>query len=202
MIKLAILGSTKGTDLQAIIEAIKNGKLDAKIEIVISNKVDAYILERAKNHKIKSIFIDPSLPDGAKQSREEYDQKLINKLSNHQIDLILLIGWMRIFSSVFINQYRGRIINVHPSLLPAFAGGMDLDVHEEVIKSDAKETGCTVHLVDEGVDTGKILVQKKYFVESTDTPETLKNKVQKLEGEALIESIRSFNFKFPINDKI
>lgn len=187
-IKLAILGSTKGTDMQAIIEAINKNELDAKIEIVISNKPDVYILERAKNNNIPAVCL-PAVKD---ETRESYDQKLINELSNYQIDLILLIGWMRILSELFVRKYKNKIINVHPSLLPAFAGGMDLNVHEEVIKAGVKETGCTVHFVTEEVDAGPIIVQKKCPVETADTPEILKNKVQKLEGEALVETIKLF----------
>lgn len=188
MEKLAILGSTKGTDLQAIIDAIESKKLDAKIEIVISNKSDAYILERAKIHNLPTICV----PAVKGESREEYDQKLLNELSNRQIDLVLLIGWMRILSPVFINAFRDRILNVHPSLLPKFAGGMDLNVHEEVIKANETETGCTIHFVDESVDGGKIVLQKKCSVLPTDTADTLKEKVQKLEGEAFVEVIKNY----------
>lgn len=184
-IKLAVLGSTRGTDLEAIIKAINNKTLEASIEIIISNKSEAYILERAKNNNIEALFIDPK-----NLTREEFDQKVIDVLEGKKIDLIILIGYMRILSSIFVKKYQNQILNVHPSLLPAFAGGMDLNVHEEVIKAGVKETGCTVHLVDEGVDTGKILIQKKCTVLPTDTPDTLKEKVQKLEGEALIEAIR------------
>ena len=181
---LAILGSTRGTDMQTIIDAIENAELDAKIDIVISNKSDAYILERAKKYNLQTLFID-----SRNKTREEFDQQILAELKKYPIDLILLIGYMRILSPAFVRAYANKIINVHPSLLPAFAGGMDMNVHEEVIKAGVKETGCTVHLVDEGVDTGKILLQKKCRVEPTDTAETLKQKVQKLEGEALIEVI-------------
>lgn len=188
MINLAILGSTRGTDLQAIIDAIERNELNAKIEIVISNKPDAYILERAKKHNLKTACIE-KVED---ETRENYDQKLITQLSNHPIDLIILIGWMRILSPIFIQTFKNKIINVHPSLLPKFAGGMDLDVHAEVLKAHETETGCTVHLVDEGVDTGKILIQKKCAILPSDTAKSLKEKVQKLEGEALVEVIKSF----------
>ncbi len=186
--KLAILGSTKGTDLQAIIDAIKKGTLDAEIAVVISNKQDAYILERAKNHNIPSLFIDQK-----NKTREQFDQEVLNTLEPYKPDLILLIGYMRILSPIFVRAYKDKILNVHPSLLPAFAGGMDMNVHQAVIESGVKVTGCTVHLVDEGVDTGKILVQKKCSVESDDTAETLKEKVQKLEGKAFVEAIQQFS---------
>ena len=184
-IKLAILGSTRGTDMQSIIDAIKANELAASIEIVISNKSDAYILERAKKYNIKTFFIDPK-----GKTREKFDQKIMKELDEKQVDLILLIGYMRILSAPFVQHYKNKILNIHPSLLPTFAGGMDIDVHEKVLKSGVKETGCTVHFVDEGVDTGKILIQKTCAVEVNETVETLKAKVQKLEGEALVQTIR------------
>lgn len=186
MIKLAVLGSTHGTDLQAIIDAIETKKLDAKIEIVISNKPDAYILERAKKHHLNTACIFNTKGE----KREDYDKRLVAELTKHNVDLVLLIGWMRILSPVFINAFRNRILNVHPSLLPKFAGGMDLNVHEEVLKAGETESGCTIHLVDESVDGGKIIVQKKCSIEPNETADTLKAKVQKLEGEAFIEAIR------------
>jgi len=185
MIHLAILGSTNGTDMIAIHEAIKSGSLNAQIDIVISNKKDAGILQKAKDWKVNYLFIEQV------KDRAEYDSKILEELKKYQIDLILLIGYMRILSPILINAFKGKILNVHPSLLPKFAGGMDTNVHEEVLKAGEKETGCTIHLVDEGVDTGKIILQKKCKVELDDTTETLKQKVQKLEGEAFIEVIKN-----------
>ncbi len=187
MINLAVLGSTKGTDLQAIIDAIESGELNAKIQLVISNKKDAYILERTKKHNIPAIHI----PKLKQESREEYDQKIIDQLSNNQIDLIILIGYMRILSPTFVRSYSKKIINVHPSLLPKFAGGMDTNVHEKVLKAGETESGCTIHYVDEGLDTGEIILQKKCQIEPGETVESLKEKVQRLEGEAFIEVIKS-----------
>jgi phosphoribosylglycinamide formyltransferase 1 len=187
-VKLAILGSTKGTDMQAIIDAIESGELNASIEVVISNKKSAYILERAKKHNISAIYI----PAVKGESREEYDQHLINELSNYHVDLVLLIGYMRIITSNLVDKYKGKILNVHPSLLPKFAGGMDINVHAEVLKAGETETGCTIHEVTAEVDAGPIVIQKKCKVEPDDTVETLKEKVQKLEGEAFIEAIKSF----------
>lgn len=187
MTHLAVLGSTNGTDLQAIIEAIKNKQLYAKIEVVISNKPDAYIVKRSKDNGLNVVVIESK-----NKTRDGFDEEVLVELKKYPIDLILLIGYMRILSAPFVQAFKNRIVNVHPSLLPAFAGGMDLNVHAEVIKSGVRETGCTVHLVDEGVDTGKILIQKTCEVLPTDTAETLKTKVQKLEGEALIETIKLF----------
>ena len=184
---LAILGSTRGTNLQAIIEAIAGKKLNAQIDVVISNKADAHILKRAEDVGIRTVFID-----GTTKTREQFDQAALGILQAYPIDLVLLIGYMRILSPSFVRAYPNKILNVHPSLLPAFAGGMDLNVHEEVIKSAVTETGCTIHLVDEGVDTGKVLLQKKCVVLPSDTPETLKEKVQRLEGEAWVKVLQNF----------
>lgn len=184
MIRLAVLGSTRGTDMQAIIDAIGAGMLNARIEVVISNKSDAYILERAKRHNIPASCLDPKGLD-----REEYDTRLSTMLEQYCPDLILLIGYMKILSSGFVQQWKGKIWNVHPSLLPKFAGGMDLNVHQAVLDAGETETGCTIHEVDEGVDSGKIILQKSCAVEPTDTADTLKAKVQKLEGEAFVEAL-------------
>lgn len=186
MLHLAILGSTRGTDMVAIIEAIKEGQLAATIDIVVSDKSNAYILERARFNGIPAQSIESK-----GKSRAEFDRELLSLLNGYPIDVIILIGYMRILSSEFVHRYSNRIINVHPSLLPAFAGGMDLNVHQAVLDAHVKETGCTVHLVDEGVDTGKIICQKKCIVDMQDTAETLKQKVQKLEGEALVEALQA-----------
>ena len=186
-IKLGVLGSTKGTDLQAIIDAIDRGELDASIEVVISNRKKAYILERARNHDIKAIFISHK-----GKEREDFDREMTDVLKSKGVELILLIGFMRILSPWFCRYWENRIFNVHPSLLPKYAGGMDMNVHEEVLKNKDSETGCTIHIVTEKVDEGPIVVQKKCAVSPDDTPESLKAKVQALEGEAFIEAIKMF----------
>jgi phosphoribosylglycinamide formyltransferase 1 len=183
-IRLAVLGSTNGTDLQAIIEAIESQSLHAKIEVVLSNRKKAYILQRARKNNLRAIYVSQK-----GKERFEYDLEVLNILSQFKLDLIVLIGYMRILSPFFVNSWKNKIINVHPSLLPEFAGGMDTDVHEQVILAKKKETGCTVHLVEEKVDQGQILLQKKCPVSLNDTSESLKKKVQKLEGEALIQVI-------------
>lgn len=195
-LRIAVLGSTRGTDLQAIIDSIKSGELYAEIVCVISNRRDAYILERARMNGIEAIFIDPK-----GLSREEYDKILVSELEKRgPIDLILLIGYMRILSKFFVDRFRWRILNIHPSLLPAFSGGMDLEVHKAVLDYGVKVTGCTLHFVDEGVDTGPILIQKVVEVSDDDTPLTLKAKVQKKEQEALIEAIKIFQEKIIMID--
>ena len=185
MIKLGVLGSTKGTDLQAVLDAVNNGLLDAKVSVVVSNRESAYILERAKNHGVPTFFI----PHKGK-ARKEFDREMTTVLQNYGVELVLLIGFMRILSEEFCQEWRDRILNVHPSLLPKYAGGMDTNVHAEVIKNGDAETGCTIHFVTEEVDAGPILSQKKCTVTPEDTVESLKTKVQALEGEAFIEAIK------------
>jgi phosphoribosylglycinamide formyltransferase-1 len=184
MISLGILGSTRGTDMQAIIDAIQQKALCANIKIVLSNKKDAYILERARQHHLNAQFVDPR-----ERSREAFDEIISDRLQAAQVNLIILIGYMRILSEGFVSKWQNKIINVHPSLLPDFAGGMDSNVHQQVLDAGAQETGCTVHIVTEKVDAGPILVQKKCEVFPHDTVETLKKRVQALEGQALIEAI-------------
>ena len=185
MIKIGVLGSTRGTDLQAVIDSINKKELVAEVTVVISNKKGAYILKRAEQNKIPSVFLSHK---GLK--RKEFDRKITNILKKNSVELILLIGFMRVLSSDFCQEWRDRLINVHPSLLPKYAGGMDSSIHEEVIKNGEKETGCTIHFVTEDVDGGPILIQKKCRVDDDDTVETLKAKVQQLEGIAFIESIK------------
>ena len=185
MIKLGVLGSTKGTDLQAIINSINKKELKAEIVVVISNVENSYILERAKINKIPYFFITHK-----EKSREEFDQEMTKTLKSLGVELVLLIGFMRILSNKFCQTWRDRVINVHPSLLPKYAGGMDTNVHQEVLNNGEKESGCTIHFVTEGVDCGPILIQKKCSVDKNETVQSLKAKVQKLEGLAFVESIK------------
>ena len=190
MIRLGVLGSTNGTDLQAILDAVSAGELDADVAVVISNRTDAYILERAEINNVSAFFISHK---GKK--REEFDGEITAVLEEHSVDLVLLIGFMRILSPEFCRAWQDRILNIHPSLLPKYAGGMDINVHEEVLKNKDTETGCTIHFVNEEVDTGPILIQKKCNVDPDDTVDSLKTKVQTLEGEAFIEAIKLTQLK-------
>ncbi|MCK5345242.1 MAG: phosphoribosylglycinamide formyltransferase, partial [Candidatus Heimdallarchaeota archaeon] len=175
-LKLGVLGSTKGTDLQAIIDSIDLKNLDATVEVVISNSSNAYILERAANHNIPNFFISH-----LGKKREQFDDEISVILKKYEVALVLLIGFMRILSATFCREWKGHILNVHPSLLPKYGGGMDINVHDEVIKNKEVETGCTIHFVTETVDSGPILIQKKCSVDANDTPDSLKKKVQSLE---------------------
>tara|TARA_Y100000310_G_scaffold22950_1_gene21988 strand:- start:5558 stop:6151 length:594 start_codon:yes stop_codon:yes gene_type:complete len=187
MLSIGVLGSTKGTDLQAIIDAIENKELEAQIVLVAGDKEDAFILERARKHNLETFSIDYK----KFKSREEAEKPIIEKFKEKGTDLILLIGFMKIISPDFVKEFKGRIWNIHPSLLPKYAGGMNLDVHEEVLKNNEKETGCTLHEVSEEVDKGKIILQKKVLIAEGETVDSLKGKVQKLEQECFLEAIKS-----------
>ena len=184
-IKLGILGSTNGTDLQAILDAVAYGELNAEVSVVLSNRKSAYILERAQNNNVPAFFLSHK-----EKSRKEFDAEMTAILKEHAVDLVLLIGFMRILSSKFCQEWQDRLLNVHPSLLPKYAGRMDTNVHEDVLKNGDSETGCTIHFVTDEVDAGPILIQKKCNVEPDETVDTLKTKVQKLEGVAFIEAIQ------------
>jgi formyltetrahydrofolate-dependent phosphoribosylglycinamide formyltransferase len=187
-IRIGVLGSTRGSSLQPVIDAIAAKQLNAEIVVVVSNKADSGILERGKAHQIPSVCI-PSTKD---QKREDYDALVCQEMDKHGVELVLMIGFMRIVSKVFCDHFRNRCLNVHPSLLPDFAGGMDLEVHKAVLEAKKKLSGCTVHFVTEDVDGGQIAVQLTCPVEENDTPDTLKAKVQPLEGRAFIQAIQMF----------
>ena len=191
MIKLGVLGSTNGTDLKAIIDSINIGLTKAEVSIIISNQKNAYILKRGKDNNIPSLYI--SYKDKTKKA---FDLELTQLFEEYEVNYILLIGFMRILSSDFCSHWKNKILNVHPSLLPKYSGGMDTNIHSEVILNGEKETGCTLHYVTNEVDGGPILIQKKCKVNNNETVETLKNKVQKLEGEAFIEAINLLNQEF------
>ena len=191
MIRLGVLGSTKGTDLQAILDAIHSGALDASVVVVVSNRNNSYILERARNYNIPNVFV----PHAGK-TRDEFDREITAALLQYNVDLVLLVGFMRILSAEFCRKWQDRILNVHPSLLPKYAGGVDTNVHEEVLRNGDMETGCTIHFVTEEVDSGPILIQKKCAVAREDTVESLKTKVQQLEGMAFIEAIEMIANKY------
>ena len=195
MIRLGVLGSTKGTDLQAILDAIQAEQLNAAVSVVLSNRENAFILERAQNHNVPISFISHQ---GKK--REDFDAEMTKVLKNHNVDLVLLIGFMRILSDAFCREWHDRILNVHPSLLPKYAGGMDMNVHEEVLKNNDKETGCTIHFVTDKIDGGPILIQKKCDVKPNDTAQSLKAKVQDLEGNAFLEAIKLFETKYTFHN--
>lgn len=187
MINLAVFASTKGTDLQAVIDEIKAGRLpEVNLKFVLSNKKDSYALERARNAGFKTVFLDPK-----GKTREQYDEECLKLCQSENIDLIFLTGYMRIISPVLIRGYHKKIMNIHPSLLPKYPG-MDLNVHRAVLENKESETGCTLHFVDEGMDTGEIIMQEKVKIEAGETVESLKAKVQAKEQEVIIKFLRDY----------
>jgi phosphoribosylglycinamide formyltransferase-1 len=176
MLKLAVCVSGGGTNLQAIMDAIENGTItNAKIEVVISNNAGAYALERAKNHGIEAVCVSPKQYD----SREQFNRAFLEKLDSYHVDLVVLAGFLVVIPPEMIAIYKNRIINIHPSLIPSFCGTgfYGLHVHEGVLSRGVKVTGATVHFVDEGTDTGPIILQKAVEVREGDTPEVLQRRV-------------------------
>jgi phosphoribosylglycinamide formyltransferase-1 len=186
-LKVGVLGSTRGTAMQGVIDAVGAGTLDVEIVIVISDKATATILKRAERHAIRALLLDP-----AGMAREDYDRRVTEALRDADAQLVLMIGYMRIVSSTFVDAWRGRLLNVHPSLLPAFAGLMNARVHEAVLTSGVAETGCTIHQVTEYVDGGPIVLQRRCAVLPGDTVESLKDRVQALEQAAFVEVLRGW----------
>ncbi|SKC53968.1 phosphoribosylglycinamide formyltransferase [Maledivibacter halophilus] len=188
--KIAVLVSGRGSNLQTIIDNIEKGNINGKIEIVISSKKNSYALERAANHNIEGMYIGKkNYPDIDKRNN-----KIIEILQERKIDLIILAGYMSILSEKLVKLYRNRIINIHPSLIPSFCGKgfYGFKVHEAVLEYGVKLTGATVHFVDEGTDTGPVILQKAVNVDSDDTVDTLSKKVLKIEHELLPLGVKMF----------
>lgn len=189
-VKIGVLISGGGTNLQSIIDSIKAGHINGQIKLIISNKEEAYGLTRGKDSGIESIYI------GRKNfsSEEEYNLKLIEEFKKRDIELIILAGYLKVLSKDFIQEFKNRIINIHPSLIPSFCGKgyYGERVHEEVLNYGVKFTGATVHFVDEGTDTGPIILQEIVKVEPKDTVDTLKEKVLKVEHEILVQGIKLY----------
>ena len=176
MLKVAVCVSGGGTNLQAIIDAVENGTItNTEIKVVISNNKNAYALERAKNHNIEGICISPK----DYESRAEFNKAFLEKLDSYEVDLVVLAGFLVVIPPEMIAKYRNRIINVHPSLIPSFCGTgfYGLKVHEGALERGVKVTGATVHFVDEGTDTGPIILQKAVYIENGDTAEVLQRRV-------------------------
>ncbi len=169
-VRLGVLASGRGSNLQAIIDAIEAGTLQAEIALVLSNKQDAVALERAGKHKIDTLFLDPKPFKDRPDAREAYDRAILEALGQHKVELVILAGYMKIVTSVLINAYANRMMNIHPSLLPSFPG---LEVQKKALDWGVKITGCTVHFVTEGVDEGPIIIQAAVPILEGDTPETL-----------------------------
>lgn len=189
MLNVVVLVSGGGTNLQAIIDAIEAGTItNTRITGVISNNQSAYALKRAEQHGIANKCISPKAFD----SREEFNEKLLEAVEKMEPDLIVLAGFLVVIPPAMINRYRGKIINIHPSLIPAFCGTgyYGLKVHEAALARGVKIVGATVHFVDEGTDTGPIILQKAVEVQPGDTPEVLQRRVmEQAEWKILPEAI-------------
>ena len=181
MLNIGVLISGGGTNLQAIIDETKSGGIDGTVKLVISNKVNAYGFARARLSKIKAVY-------------ETDEDKIIELLKENNIDLIVLAGYLKIITPKFVDEFRNKIINIHPSLIPSFCGKgyYGEKVHQGVIDYGAKVTGATVHFVDEGADTGAIIMQETVNVEQDDDAKSLAKRVLEVEHRILKESIRLF----------
>ena len=189
MLRVCVCVSGGGTNLQAIMDAVDAGKItNAEIVRVISNNKTAYALERAKNHGIDAVAVSPK----DYETRELFNQALLDTINEAQQDLIVLAGFLVVIPKEMIAQYRNRIINIHPSLIPSFCGTgyYGLKVHEAALERGVKVTGATVHFVDEGTDTGPIILQKAVYVEPGDTPKVLQQRVmEQAEWQILPQAI-------------
>lgn len=189
LLRIAVLASGRGSNLQAVIDAIEAGQVHARIVAVISNKKEAPALERARKHGLKDFFVDPKPFTGSPDSREAYDHALLDMLRQHEVELVLLAGYMKIVTAVLVNAYANRMMNIHPSLLPSFPG---LDVQKKAIEWGCKLAGCTVHFVTEGVDEGPIILQAAVPILDQDTPDTLAARILEQEHRLYPRAVQLF----------
>lgn len=189
-LRLGVLVSGGGSNLQSIIDNGKSGYLPAEVVIIISSKQGVYALERAKKHNIPATVVIPK----NYKTREEYEDELIKILNSYNVDLVILAGYIRVLSSHFVRAFQGRIMNIHPALIPSFCGEgyYGEKVHKAVLDYGAKVTGATVHFVDEGADTGPIILQRAVPVKDHDTPETLAARVLKEEHRIYPDAIKLY----------
>jgi len=180
-----VLASGRGSNLQAIIDAIEAGRLDALLAVVISDRPEAQALERARKHGAEALFLDPKLHQG----REAFDRAVLAVLQEHRVELVCLAGFMRILTPIFVQTFKGRIMNIHPALLPAFPG---LHAQRQALERGVKVAGATVHFVDEGVDTGPIILQAAVPVLEDDTEETLSARILAEEHRIYTRAIQLF----------
>lgn len=185
MVKLGVLVSGSGSNLQAIIDNIEAGRLDAQIKIVISNVPGVFALERARKHGLPAMVISHK----DYKSREDFDQKLVEVLKEYEVELVILAGFMRLVTPVLLRAFPMRVMNIHPALLPAFPG---THVWQTEIDYGVKFAGCTVHFVDEGTDTGPIIIQAVVPVYDDDTAETLNARILKQEHKIYSRAIQLF----------
>ena len=188
-LRLGVLASGRGSNLQAIIDAIEAKALDATIVLVVSNKRDAIALERANRHGIRGLFLDPKSVAGEPDLRRAYDEKILEVLKKHEVQLVLLAGYMKIVTAVLIDAYQWRMMNIHPSLLPSFPG---LHAQQQALDAGVKVSGCTVHFVTEGVDQGPIIVQTAVPVNENDSVDALSARILEQEHRLYPRAIQLF----------
>lgn len=190
---IGVLVSGRGTNLQAIIDAVESGYIKAKISVVISSRKDALALQRARDHGIEAIFMDPQDFWKDKEHREEkrveYDKKIIEELEKRKVDLVLLAGYMLMLSPYFVNKYKNRMMNIHPALLPSFPG---VNAQKQALEYGVKYTGATVHFVDAEMDHGPIILQDAVPVYDDDTEETLSDRILEKEHKIYVEAVKLF----------
>jgi phosphoribosylglycinamide formyltransferase-1 len=184
-IRLGVLISGRGSNLQSIIDASKEGEIGAEIAIVISDKKDAYGLVRAKENDIPALFLSPK----DYKKREDFDEKVVEELNKYKVDLVLLAGFMRIVTSALIEPFRNRIMNIHPALLPSFPG---LDAQKQALEHGVRFSGCTVHFVEEGMDEGPIIIQAVVPVMDNDTVDSLSERILKYEHKIYPIAVQLF----------
>ena len=184
-----MLASGRGSNLQAVIDAIEAGTVQAKIVAVISNKKEAPALERARRHGLSALFVDPKPYTDRPDSREAYDRELLDILQRYDVELVLLAGYMKIVTRVLVEAFANRMMNIHPSLLPSFPG---LDVQKKAIEWGCKLAGCTVHFVTEGVDEGPIILQAAVPILDGDTPDTLAARILEQEHKIYPRAVQLF----------
>jgi phosphoribosylglycinamide formyltransferase 1 len=185
-VRIGVLASGRGSNLQAVIDNIENNSLAAEVAVVISDQADAYALERARKHNIAAVHVSAK---GYKGKREEYDALLAGELQRHGVDLVCLAGFMRIITPVLIKAFPNRILNIHPALLPAFPG---LHVQKAALEHGVKFSGCTVHFVDEGMDTGPIIIQAVVPVLDADTEDSLSARILAQEHKIYSRAIQLY----------
>ncbi len=188
-LRVAVLASGRGSNLQAVIDAIEAGTVQAKIVAVISNKKDSPALARAARHGLSGLFVDPKPHVGQPDSRESYDRELLSVLRQHDVELVLLAGYMKIVTKVLVEAFVNRMMNIHPSLLPSFPG---LDVQKKAIDWGCKLAGCTVHFVTEGVDEGPIILQAAVPILDDDSADSLASRILVQEHKIYPRAVQLF----------
>ena len=186
MVNIGVLASGRGTNLQEIIEAVEEGRIEGEISIVVSDNPDAYALKRGKQYNIDTQYIDFK----EFKSREDYDKKVVECLKEKEVELVVLAGYMRILTPHFIKTYKNKIMNIHPALLPSFPG---LHAQRQAIGYGVKVSGCTVHFVDEGMDSGPIILQQAVEVKDDDSEESLAERILREEHQIFPQAIQLFS---------